>query len=121
MDLHGGEAATSPSRAQGGISSRQKPLHFLLGCPRVPPFPIKGGPRQPKGGGQTGIWNKTSKKITLQVEQAHGFRLGLEAEKRGDLPKVGSAHLLPLAATLPGSWPRTQLVARHHDDIYPDM
>ena len=58
----------------------------------------------------------------LQAEQAHGFILGLEVEKRGDLHRAGSARLLPLAAaTLPGSWPRTQLVAHHHDDIYPNM
>ena len=57
----------------------------------------------------------------LQIEQAHGFRLGLGVEKRGDLPRVGSAHLLPLATTLPGSSFGTPLVARRHDDIYLDM
>ena len=57
----------------------------------------------------------------LQAEQAHGFSLGLKVEKRGDLPRAGSARRLPLATTLSGPSPRTQLVTRHHDDIYPDM
>ena len=70
------------------------------------------------------VGNKNTSKAgpeAFQVEQAHGFRLGIEAEKRGDLPRVGSARRLPLAATLSGPSPRTQLVTRHHDDIYPDM
>ena len=96
-----------------------------LGFPRARPFLIKGGPRQPRKGGRARTWttgsDRRDKSRTLQVEQAHGFILGLEAEKRGDLPRAGSAHLLPLAATLPGLSPRTQLVAHHHDDIYPDM
>ena len=74
-----------------------------LGCPRVPPFPIKGEPRQPRKGDENKMENKTRKNQALQVEQVHGFRLGSEVEKRGDLPRVGSAHLLPLAATLLGS------------------
>ena len=53
--------------------------------------------------------------------QADSFSLGLEVGERGDLPRAGSARLLPLAATLPGLVPRTPLVTRHHDDIYPDM
>ena len=114
MDMHGGEAATSPS--------------LPLGCPRAPPFPIKGGPRQPREGigqdwAQDRCQDKTSqrKSRTPQVEQVHGFTLGLGVEKRGDLPTAGSARLLPLATTLPGSLVGTSLVARHHDDIYPDM
>ena len=67
--------------------------------------------------------DKTSprKSRTPQVEQAHGFRLGLGVEKRDDLPRAGSTRLLPLATTLPGSSVGTPLVARHHDDIYQDM
>ena len=49
------------------------------------------------------------------------FSLGLEVGERGDLPRAGSARLLPLAATLPGPSPRTPLVTHHHDDIYSDM
>ena len=108
---------------EGFLPATTPPLP--LGCPWAPPFPIKGGPRQPRKGGWARIWttgsDRRDKSRTLQVEQAHGFRLGLEAEKRGDLSRAESAHLLPLAATLPGPWPRTQLVARHLDDIYLDM
>ena len=104
MDMYGGEAATSPSCARGGVSSRQKPLRFLwVALGRLLSL-LKGG----QGNQGKKDWN-TSKAgpEALQVEQAHGFRLGLEVEKRGDLPRAGSAHLLPLAATLPGSWQRT--------------
>ena len=37
-----------PPRARGGVSSLQKNPLLPLGCPRAPPFPIKGGPRQPR-------------------------------------------------------------------------
>ena len=64
----------------------------------------------------------TSKKDRRpEALQADSFSLGLEVGERGDLPRAGSARLLPLAATLPGPVPRTPLVTRHHDDIYPDM
>ena len=111
------------ARREGFLPAKNLSPSFS-GCPRAPPWPIKGGPRQPRKGDQiqTKSAHKqgTSKK-TGSALQADSFSLGLEVGERGDLPRAGSALLLPLAATLPGLVPRTPLVTRHHDDIYPDM
>ena len=100
----------------------KNPSTSFLGCPRAPPWPIKGDPKQPRKKDESAHKQGTSKKDQRpEALLADSFSLGLEVGGRGDLPRAGSARLLPLAATLPDPVPRTPLFTHHHDDIYPDM
>ena len=105
-----------------GFLPTKNPSTSFSGCPRSPPWPIKRGPKQPRKKDESAHKQGTSKKDRRpEALLADSFSLGLEVGGIGDLPRAESARLLPLAATLPGLVPRTPLVTRHHDDIYPDM